>query len=43
LAVHSEGETKEYAISMIATLEFMRGNYGKAIKELRSLPENPTD
>lgn len=43
LATHAEGKMKDYGASMMATIEEMRGNIGKAIKILRSLPNNPTN
>lgn len=43
LANHAEGKLKDYGSCMMATIEEMRGNIGKAIKILRSLPNNPTN
>lgn len=40
LADHATGEMKDYAVSMIATIEEMHGNIDKAIKILRDLPKS---
>lgn len=43
LAEHAEGATRDYGASMVAAIEIMWGNYGKAIRGLKRLPENPTN
>lgn len=41
LVEHGDDTMRDYGASMVASLEMMWGNYGNAIKQLRSLPENP--